>query len=344
MRPSGRFNLDPNAVYRNPRAAQRAKWLVEDVSADVDATPELSHVSRASGARPDVSAGGASAWELVATVAEGHPRLLAWLAEGQVTWYWNVFGALVAVLRLIPGLRRMLWHFLFEPVARTAPWRMEVLEAILQERRWKLNNGPDSNARLSTTTLTIIEAPGLNAVTDVATVTQNAACDDVREKIEKMSSGCLGVSGLRGSGKSTLIRDFCRHRYGTPAWSASGSARLPGLRLMIQVPLPYDAREFLIHLYTCLCKAVLADTRLNATSSGRHAVLAFLVPRSIRPAALLRGLSGIALLVLAGAWPAGRSPADGRYHPGRSKHGRRSEQPPRSSPRWRLSAGGPARR
>ncbi len=134
----------------------------------------------------------------------------------------------------------------------------------------------------------------------MATVTPTAARDVVREKIEMMSSGCVGVSGFRGSGKSTLIRDFCHHRYGTPAY-ASGTARLPGLRLMIAVPLRYDAREFLIHLYTCLCRAVLADVRLNTTSFLSHTVFALFVPRSIRPAALLRGLGGLALLVVAGS-------------------------------------------
>jgi len=53
-----------------------------------------------------------SAWKQVVRVAESHPRLLAWLAEGQVNWYWNVFGGWIAVLRLIPGLRWMVWHFL----------------------------------------------------------------------------------------------------------------------------------------------------------------------------------------------------------------------------------------
>jgi hypothetical protein len=244
------------------------------------------------------------AWHLVAPIAERHPRLLAWLAEGQVTWYWNVFGTLIAILRLIRGLRWVVWHFLFEPVARSAPWRTELLESILQDQRRKINEQSNSAARLSTA-LTITPVPGLSAVTDVATITQNAACAEVREKIETMSSGCIGVSGLRGSGKSTLIRDFCCHRYGTPTWPPADTPLLPGLRLMIEVPLPHDAREFLVHLYTCLCKAVLADVRLNAGSSGRHILLG-LVTRSVRPTTLFRVLSSITLLILvfALAWRA----------------------------------------
>ena len=210
MRPSGRLFLDPNAVYNNRRALHRAKWLVEDVGADVDSALELGHFREAGSPRPaDVRVGVASAaergdpavpsvprrrfpgrllrsasregpkirpfpgvwrkdpvtkeeltraWRLVAGVAEGHPRLLVWLAEGQVSWYWNVFGGWIAVLRVIPGLRRMMWRLLFKPVARRAPWRLELQEAILQETRYKINNGP-RGARLSTA-LTITETPG----------------------------------------------------------------------------------------------------------------------------------------------------------------------------------------
>src|SRR5581483_10249266 len=61
-----------------------------------------------------------------------------------------------------------------------------------------------------------------------------------------------------------------------------------------------DAREFLVHLYTCLCRAVLADMRLNPTSFIHRIVLSLLLPRSVRLASLLRSLAGIALLVLAG--------------------------------------------
>ena len=87
---------------------------------------------------------------------------------------------------------------------------------------------------------------------------------------------------------------------------------MPGLRLTIKAPLRYDPREFLIHLYTCLCQAVLADPRLNPTSFFHRIILSLAVPRSVRAYALLRGLLAIALLVTAvslayralqGDWP-----------------------------------------
>jgi hypothetical protein len=60
-----------------------------------------------------------------------------------------------------------------------------------------------------------------------------------------MSSGCIGISGPRGSGKTALMHDFCSHRYGTPhiptPSTSAGEPLLPGMRVMIQAPLPFDA-------------------------------------------------------------------------------------------------------
>ncbi len=237
---------------------------------------------------------------LVTEVADSYPRLLAWLTEGQVSRYWNVFGIWIAVLRLIPGVRWIVWLIVFKPVARHAPWRLALHEAILQDMRAKLNENRGAG-RLSPKLALNTCTPGLSAVTDIVAITPTATRDSLRTRIEKMSSGCIGVTGLRGSGKSTVIRDFCGHRYGTPMGGRADLTELPGLRLKVQAPLRYDAREFLIHLYTCLCQAVLADVRLNPTSFVHRIVLSLLLPRSsIRPVALLRSLTGIALLVLAG--------------------------------------------
>ena len=237
---------------------------------------------------------------LVSEVADSYPRLLAWLTEGQVSRYWNVFGFLIAALRLVPVVRWIMWRILFEPIARRAPWRFALYEAILEDDRLEFNNRPGAD-RLSAKLVMNDCTPGLSAVTDAAIIAPTASRDDLRTKIEKMSSGCIGVTGLRGSGKTSLIHDFCRHRYGTPAWTPADMTALPGLRLSVPAPLVYNAREFLVHLYTCLCEAALADVRLNPTSFVDRVVLSVLVPRSVRPAALLRGLTGIALFALAGS-------------------------------------------
>jgi hypothetical protein len=213
----------------------------------------------------------------VAEVADSYPRLLAWLAEGQVSGYWNVFGTWIAVLRYIPGVRWLVWRYFFKPIAEYAPWRLALYEVILQAVRYELNmkcaDQPGLRFGVSNST------EGLSAVTDIAMMTETAARGTLRAKIEKMSSGCIGVTGLRSVGKSTLIRDFCGHRYGTPMWAWEGQIELPGLRLKVQAPCRYGAREFRVHLYTCLCQAVLADMRLNPTSFFDRIVLSLFLPR-----------------------------------------------------------------
>jgi hypothetical protein len=249
---------------------------------------------------------------LVAAVADSYPRLLAWLTEGRVSSYWNVFGILISLVRVIPVARRLVWLIIFKPVARHAPWRFALRDVLLQEERSEVNgilgNRTNQSLRISGDTREH-GTQGLSAVTDVTMIAQTAARDALRKKVENMSSGCIGVSGLTGSGKTTLIRDFCRHRYGTPVWKgteedkkaserdqkAGQPKELPGLRFTVQAPLRYNAMEFLIHQYTCLCETVLADQRLNPTSFLHRFVISVFVPRSIRVGALLRALTGIAL-------------------------------------------------
>lgn len=328
MRPSSRLFLDPVDVSKNKRAVQRASELVKRLSSDADYSPELLPPGPPAegSATPSPNKTGKpesrkiSPWELVAGVAERHPRLLVWLAEGRVTWYWNLYGTMIAALRLIPGVGRLMWRILFEPVEDNAPWRPELYETILQKKRYDLNmrlrQGPDPGS------LTLKDTPGLSALTDVTMFTPPAGYADLEDKIMRMSSGCIGISGLPGSGKSAVIRYFCSKRYGTPEWEEDPGAsdarekgvevKLPGLRLMVEAPLLYDAREFLVHMYTCLCRAVLTQAELNATPLRRAMFIALLGRRSVRPAALLRTLGGICLLIAAaglvyravtGGWP-----------------------------------------
>jgi len=237
-----------------------------------------------------------AAWGLVADVSDYYPRLLVWLSEGQVGGVWNVFGVWLSVLRLIPGVRWLVWYFMFKPVADVAPWRVALYASILQRRRSTLNKEPvssEQNHASSDKKKILHPGVGLSAVTEEAVVLPTKVRADLSQRIVTLSSGCIGISGLRGAGKSTLIQDFCAQRYGTPR--EPGSARtadfLAGLRIMVQAPLEFDAREFLIHQYTCLCRAVLADVRFNPTTFGRQ-LLFLLGPKRIRLGALLGALSG----------------------------------------------------
>lgn len=220
-------------------------------------------------------------------------------------------AAAVSVLRLIPGLRWLLWVLLFKRVVAAVPWRGALDASIRQQKRRKLPEAPD---KAEVKKLLRREA-GLSAVTEEAVVLPTRVRDDLHQRIVTMSSGCIGISGLRGAGKSTLIQDFCAHRYGTPSQPESDlkpdKHLLPGLRIMVQAPLEFDAREFLIHQYTCLCWAVVEDVRFNPTKLSSQLLFLF-APNRIRAGALFRVLSGLVLFaasavlsyrVVAGRWP-----------------------------------------
>jgi hypothetical protein len=321
--PSEWLFLDRDDVFEDKHARQRAKFLYDKIAAEVAAAPEFRHGTRSSvpghdRATAETGEIDQDSWHIMAEVAEGYPRLLVWLTEGQVGngSLHNVFGLFIAVLRLIPGVREVLRRVLFNPAAQLAPWRPALYEAFLQRERERYVRPAEAVQPMPPLVILPGGTPGLSAVTDVAVITQSSARDHLREKVVRMASGCIGVSGLRGSGKTTLIRDFCAHRYGTPRYLSQQDAEpapLRGLRVVVDAPLRFDARDFLIYLYTCLCRTVLTDVRFTMMASREHLLTAFLLPRRIQPRAMLASLAGIGLLLLLiglvyqatiGVWPA----------------------------------------
>ena len=262
-----------------------------------------------------------TAWHTVAEVAEAYPKLLVWLAQGRVSGLRNVFGALVAVARLLPGVRAILWHLMFEKVADRAPWRPALYEAVQQSYLRDKNRDAISPDVPPNRFGTEMDARGvgrqrLSSVADVTVPMRTTARDNLRAEIVHMSSGCIGVGGLVGSGKSTIIRDICQHRYGTPEQlpAEKRSSRRParpaesahehplrGLRLVVHAPLRFEPREFAVHLYSCLCEAVLADPWFNKPSFGGNVLGPILLADSGRLSAVLGGLLAGVFLVAAAA-------------------------------------------
>jgi hypothetical protein len=351
MKLSGTLLLDRDDVYQNLFARNRAHWLYRQVLADVMVAPELSgsrggeaaeqaimpfrtrkqrkldkkrmreQRAMARAARPDGPAIAPDWWCTLAEVAEGYPKLLVWLTEGQVTenGLRNVFGLWVALLRRIPGLHLLLWHFMFKPVSTRAPWRPALYEAVLQYTRERCNSHLHSLCREPESVFHYNQggAAGLSPMTDLAVLTPTTSCRELNDKVAHMATGCIGISGLRGTGKTSLIRDFCAHHYGTPRYQAAADREqacptpLRGLRIVVDAPMRFDAREFLIYLYSCLCRAVLTDVRFNTSLPGRL-LGPVLLPRSARLSDVAGALGGIGFLALAfslayeavgGTWP-----------------------------------------
>jgi hypothetical protein len=332
MLPSGTLFLDRDDVYQDARARYQAYGLydailgqVKDDLAGKARSTKMAFPSKViDDSRGEDKEQLLAKWHTVAEVAEAYPKLLVWLAGGKVSGLRNVFGLLVAVARLVPGVRLVLWYLMFRKVADRAPWRPALYEAVLQRHLRHENTralSPSVPPDMFRMTMTSAETGRirLSSVADVTVPVRTRARDNLRTKAVYMSSGCIGVSGLRGSGKSTLIRDLCQHRYGTPenlpgsersylggnypGGPETGGAETPvrGLRFVVPAPLRFDPRDFVIYLYTRLCDAVLADPWFNKPSFGGTVLGPFLLASSGRQATALGGLFAAIIAALMAA-------------------------------------------
>jgi hypothetical protein len=100
----------------------------------------------------------------------------------------------------------------------------------------------------------------LGDVTEVGHFVPTEASSRTEGLVATMRKAAIGVSGRRGSGKTSLLRLLGDDRLGP---------RTPGLRLILSAPTEYDRREFLIHLFIEFCEKV--DPNLSTNSpDGPH--------------------------------------------------------------------------
>jgi hypothetical protein len=67
-----------------------------------------------------------------------------------------------------------------------------------------------------------------------------------------MPGGSIGVAGPRGVGKTTLLRSLCNS-------SRSFSDNKRTAAVLVSAPVTYDSRDFILFLFTALCRSVLVD-------------------------------------------------------------------------------------
>jgi hypothetical protein len=86
--------------------------------------------------------------------------------------------------------------------------------------------------------------------------------------IGRVGGASIGVAGPRGSGKSTLIREYCEEDssaaddYEEFEWTSLLYSDLPkhargDLRCTVAAPVDYVARDFVLHLFAAFCRAVI---------------------------------------------------------------------------------------
>jgi energy-coupling factor transporter ATP-binding protein EcfA2 len=134
------------------------------------------------------------------------------------------------------------------------------------------------------------DCSGLAEVDDPQHEISTKAKERLTLLMERMQGGAIGISGPRGVGKSTLMRSVCQSEEGGQ----------PVLATVVDAPVEYDGREFVLHLFAKVCAEVLgrdAVARLRGSDRPLLGPFGMARGRILQP----RFFAG-PITILAGIW------------------------------------------
>jgi hypothetical protein len=188
---------------------------------------------------------------------------------------WGIAGALAAYLGLLLGfpgrgaglapeiiaalaialgarvawrlrLRHGLWRRAAEAEER---WRGVLREKVLMPFIAQLENyrsGERLERTMATAAISVVSYGR-----DPELAVSSSAIRNVAATARTIASGSIGISGPRGAGKSTILNKFDTRD--------DPEKPVQDIRVNVAAPVDYDAREFIIHLFTELCMKVQAE-------------------------------------------------------------------------------------
>jgi len=172
--------------------------------------------------------------------------------------------------------------------AALADWRVAIRErAIVPFLRRRLNEILEPNFSVK---LDIRDAPGLRQMRSRDYIVATRVFDRFRRQLRQIDGGAIGVAGPRGVGKTTLLEACQEGMFLEPG-------QRPHLAFTESVPVKYEAREFVLHLYARLCESVIEFA--SALGVGRPRLRARLrraIGRYRRPILYVAGWTTVATI------------------------------------------------
>ncbi|NHO85140.1 NACHT domain-containing protein [Micromonospora sp. CMU55-4] len=169
----------------------------------------------------------------------------------------------------------------YDEAARQAreDWLVAMARHWIVPKVWPfLGQGGDRNSLR----LPVLSPGRLGDVSRAEQLVENAADGRVAWALRELEGASIGVSGPRGTGKSTLLQRYCTEQF---------RATEGDVLVLVQAPTTYDRREFLVHLFAETC------VRLGAPSPAQPAAHRWRSRiRVLLPAAVV--LAGVALIVV----------------------------------------------
>lgn len=113
----------------------------------------------------------------------------------------------------------------------------------------------------------VASSRGLSELYDSANRVATKVAESLSELLGRFDGASIGIAGPRGSGKSTLVREYAepvssgKEYYDAFDWWLADPhppGRVPrDLRCMVSAPVNYAARDFVLHLFAAFCRAVI---------------------------------------------------------------------------------------